>query len=238
MNKYFFLAVTVLLFASSCRFHSRRVSGNRRETTEQRNLTGFSAVESRSSIDVVLTKGDYKVTVKADENLEQYIITEVINGRLYIRMKDNISFFDSGDLTVYVSAPDINEIEVHGSGSITGQGRLSDSNKMKVKSFASGDIELEMDCPHIETEIHGSGSITLSGETKDVNCAIHASGDLNATNLKAETVKVSIHGSGSAEVFASESIEAEISASGDVHYKGDPKITSSVHGSGEVSKMD
>jgi hypothetical protein len=240
MNKLFFLAAMLMLTMSSCRYaNGRRIRGSGRTTTEQRgNLTGFTGVESQSSVDVVLTKGDYKVSIKGDDNITQYVTTEVENNRLIIRLRNNFSFIDMDDLTVYVSAPDINDIEVHGSGNITGDGRLTDANKMNIKVFGSGDIELEVDCPDVETEIHGSGNITLSGETKDFSGNIHASGDINAGNLKAENAKISVYGSGNADVFASETLDAEISASGDVHYKGEPKITSSVHGSGEVSKMD
>ena len=67
---------------------------------------------------------------------------------------------------------------------------------------------------------------------------LSGSGDVKLADLKAETVKVSIHGSGDTEIFASESLDVEIFGSGDVHYKGEPKISSSIHGSGEVSKMD
>jgi Putative auto-transporter adhesin, head GIN domain len=239
MNKVFFLAAACMLMMSSCRYsNGRRVRGDGRETTEQRNVTGFTGVETDGSIDIVVSKGAYKVNVKADGNLQQYVITEVVNGKLTVRFKSNMSFIDFDDITVYVSAPDVNEFESHGSGNIKGEGRMTDSNKMKVNIFGSGDIELEVDCPSIESEIHGSGNVSLSGETKNFTCAIHGSGDIKASDLKTENVKVSIHGSGNADVFASESLDAEISASGDVHYKGEPKITSSVHGSGEVSKME
>jgi Putative auto-transporter adhesin, head GIN domain len=239
MNKFFFLAAVLLITMSSCRYsNGKRIRGSGHELTEQRNVTGFTAVEGRGSMDIVISKGDFKVSVKADEKIMPYIVTESINGRLSVHFKDNVSLIDFNDVTVYVSAPDVNEIESHASGDITGEGKLTDSNKMKVKAFASGEIELNLDCPNIETEIHGSGNIKLTGETKDLSCAIHGSGDFDATNLKAENVKVSVHASGNADVFASETLDAELSASGDVHYKGQPKITSSVHGSGEVSKMD
>jgi hypothetical protein len=238
MNKLL-LAVSFILVLSSCRYHNgRRVRGNGRVSTEQRNITGFTAIDAEGSIDIVVSKGAYKVGVKADENMMQYVVTEVTEGRLSVRFKSNVSFIDFDDVTVYVSAPDINEFDAHGSGNINGEGRMTDSNKIKVSVFGSGDITLDLDCPSIESEIHGSGNITLSGETKDISCAIHGSGDFKASDLKAENAKISIHGSGDADVYASESLDAEISASGDVHYKGEPKITSTVHGSGEVSKMD
>jgi Putative auto-transporter adhesin, head GIN domain len=239
MNKFFLLTAALIILVSSCRYHNgRRIRGNGREMTEQRSVSGFTGVETDGSINLVVSKGSYKVSVKGDENLMQYVVTEVADNKLLVHFKSNVSFIDFNGITVYVSTPDINDFESHGSGNINGEGIITGGNKMSVKIFGSGDISLELDCPNIESEIHGSGNIALSGETKDFSCAIHGSGDLRASGLKSENAKVAIHGSGEAEVFASESLDAEISASGDIHYKGDPKITSSVHGSGEVSKMD
>lgn len=239
MNRIVLGAAIALLCMPSCRYHNgRRVHGNGRMTTEQRNISGFTAVNADGSVDVVVSKGPYQVTVKGDDNVMQYVVTEVTGGQLSVHFKSSVSFIDFDDVTVYVSAPDINEFVCHGSGNITGQGRLSDSGKIIINVFGSGDIQLDVDGPSVVSEIHGSGDITLAGETKDVSCAIYGSGDFKASSLKAENAHVSIHGSGDAEVYASESLDAEIAASGDVHYRGEPKVTSSVHGSGEVSRMN
>ncbi len=168
----------------------------------------------------------------------EYIETTVENGHLVVRFRDGISLMDHHDAKVYVTAPELNVFEVHGSANITSQGTIADKNKINIVISGSGDIELTLDCPEVTTSTGGSGNITLKGETKNITCKTSGSGDLIAASLKAENVKVSVHGSGNAEVFASESLEIDISGSGDVRYKGTPKINTTVHGSGTVSKMD
>lgn len=239
MHKYIFFLAGVLMLMPSCRYrHGRHISGNGPTVTEMRNITGFTGVETRGSINIIVSQGSYSVKVESDQSLLQYIETVVENGRLIVRFRNDVSIGDYHDAEVYVSAPELNTFETRGSGNIKGEEKISDKNKISVIVSASGDIELKLDCPVIETKTHGSGGIKLDGESKNIFCEVNASGDVEASGLKAETAKVSIHGSGNAEVFASESLDAEIFASGDVHYKGEPKITSSVHGSGEVSKMD
>jgi hypothetical protein len=206
--------------------------------TEQRNLTGFTGVETHGSIDIIASQGNYNIKIEADQNLLQYVETNIENGRLIVRFKDGISLMHFNGAKVYVTAPELNAFETHGSGNISSQGKISDKNKIDIAISGSGDIQLELDCPEIKTGTHGSGNITLSGETKNLSSRTSGSGDVKAANLKAESVKVSIHGSGDTEVFASESLEADISGSGDVHYKGAPKVNTSVHGSGSVTKMN
>ena len=239
MYKSLFLLLCSVLVMSSCRYrHGKRVTGNGKEVTAQRNLTGFTGVETHGDIDVVVIQGDFNVKVAAEENLLQYIETRVENGRLIVDFRDGISLMDHHDAKVYVTAPELNAFETHGSGNISSEGKIADKNKIGIEISGSGDVELTLDCPEINTSTDGSGDITLKGETKNVTCKTSGSGDLMAADLKAENVKISVHGSGDAEVFASESLEVDISGSGDVHYKGAPKISTTVHGSGSVSKMD
>jgi len=239
MNKLFFFLIAIAAVNASCRYtHGKRVSGNGHRSNEQRNVTGFTGVETHGSIDIVALQGDYSVKVEADQNLLQYIETNMQDGRLIVRFKEGISLYNAGNAKVVVSAPELNALETHGSGNISSQGKLTNKNKMNIYISGSGDIQLEADCPDIRTETHGSGNITLQGNTKTLSCKTSGSGDIKAADLKAESVTVSIHGSGDNEVFASESLDIEIFGSGDVHYRGQPKISTAVHGSGAVSKMN
>jgi Putative auto-transporter adhesin, head GIN domain len=239
MNKSYFLLAGLVIAMSSCHYvNGRHISGSGTTGTEQRSITGFTGVETRGSIDIIVSQGSYNVKVETDQNLLQYVETNVENGHLIVRFRQGVSIGNYHSAKVYVTAPELNAFETHGSGNINGQGKIADKNKMDVDISGSGDIELSLDCPLIKTETHGSGNITLDGETKSISCGISGSGDVRAANLKSETVKVSVHGSGDVQVYASESLDAEISGSGDVHYKGAPRISTSVHGSGSVTKMD
>jgi hypothetical protein len=57
-----------------------------------------------------------------------------------------------------------------------------------------------------------------------------------ADNIESDDVTVEISGSGSTNVFAKKTLNARISGSGDVYYKGTPEITKSIRGSGSLVK--
>jgi hypothetical protein len=227
------------LFFSSCRYRNgKHVSGNGNRTAEQRNSSGFTGVETHGDIDIVVASGDFNVKIDAEKNLLQYIETSVENGRLVVRFRNGVSLWDHGEATVYVTAPDLNVFEIHGSGNIRSEGKMVDKNNIHVLISGSGDIDLELDSPDIITETQGSGNIVLKGVAKNIDSKISGSGDVQMAELKAENVKIAVRGSGDAEVFASELLDVELSGSGEVHYKGSPKINTSIHGSGSVSKME
>jgi len=235
--KYNFL---LLLFTgvvfSSCRFvESRGVKGNGNIKTEQRSITGFSGVETHGSIDIEVSQGDYKVVVESDENIIPEIVTEVQNNRLIVHFKEGFNSFSYSSAKVYVTAPALNALGVHGSGNINSKGTISNNDKMEIVVSGSGDINADIHSPSVTSETNGSGSTTLSGETKDFSSSISGSGDVHAFDLKSETANTSTHGSGNTEVNAAVKLDIGIFGSGDVNYKGTPQISSETHGSGSIS---
>src|SRR5437868_7649393 len=78
MKNISLFAAAVAIIFSSCRFvEGQRIRGDGNVRTEQRNVTGFSGVETHGSIDIEVTQGDYKITVESDQNIIPYILTEV-----------------------------------------------------------------------------------------------------------------------------------------------------------------
>jgi hypothetical protein len=73
MNKIFFLAGLVFVVSSCHYVNGRHVSGNGTISTEQRNVTGFTGVETHGSIDIIATQGNFNIKVEIDQNLLQYV---------------------------------------------------------------------------------------------------------------------------------------------------------------------
>lgn len=239
MKSIFSFCLLAVMIFSSCRFvENRRIKGDGNITTSQRSITGFAGVETRGSIDIEVSQGDYKVTVEADQNMIPYILTDVHDGNLVVSLKDDFNSYSFTSAKVIISAPALHIFHTSGSGNITGRGKIADTNKVDVGIGGSGNIDLDINSPAVNAEIGGSGNITLKGETRDFVSQTNGSGNTEAYDLKAETVKVSIYGSGNTNVSASLKLTAEIFGSGNVNYKGNPQINSSSHGSGSVSSAN
>ncbi|MGC4037101.1 MAG: head GIN domain-containing protein [Chitinophagaceae bacterium] len=233
-----FSSILIIIF-SSCRFvEGRRVRGDGHVITQQRSITGFSGVETHGSINLEVSQGDFKVVVESDENIIPEIVTEVQGGRLLVHFTDGFNSFSYTNATVYITAPDLNAFETHGSGNIESKGTINTGNKAEINVSGSGDITLSLHSPQVTSETYGSGNVTLSGETKDFSASISGSGDVHAFDLKAENVETSTHGSGNTEVYSSVKLTSEIYGSGDITYKGNPQISTQTHGSGAVSSAN
>ena len=75
---------------SAQNWSSKKTKGNGSIVTEDRTVDAFNKLKVGGSFRVVLTSDRTKeVSIKTDENLMDYIITEVKDGALIIKMKKN-----------------------------------------------------------------------------------------------------------------------------------------------------
>jgi hypothetical protein len=178
------------------------------------------------------------VKIDADENLMPYIVTENKDGRLLIHAKEGYSLASDNKIKVTVTTATLEEVQVDGSGDVNGTGKFTGADHLRVGVAGSGNINLDVNSPEVESSIAGTGNIILSGETKNSKIEIAGVGDYKAENLMSENVDVHIAGSGNARVYAENSLSVNIAGSGDVFYKGNASIKQSVAGSGKISKID
>ena len=234
--KNFSILIAASILISSCNaITGIGVNGNGNIRTEKRTTGNFNAVKTSASIDVEISTGDaYSVSVEDDDNILQYIVTDVHNGTLTVDYKEGYSI-NNDHAKVYVTAPSLDKLVVSGSADITTQGILKNSRQIEMNIFGSGNIKAQVDAPVIDVSVSGSGNISLSGHTKDFSCTISGSGDVNCGGLESENTTVRVSGSGNAHVFASVHLSATISGSGDVYYRGNPPTPEThISGSGSV----
>jgi hypothetical protein len=101
----------------------------------------------------------------------------------------------------------------------------------------SGDIALVVEANSVKASMSGSGDITLRGKTSNLEISISGSGDIKAYDFIADNVEALVSGSATVEVTANKSINAKVSGSGDIDYRGNPeKIDTKVSGSGDITQ--
>ena len=225
------LSITLLLNLSACDC----IEGEGPIRTENRSIDDFNGIDLDIAANVIITKSDeFSFKIQAQENLHDFIMTRVEGGNLHIYVKENC--INSRGIEIYISMPEIQELEVGGSGNITLEDHF-ESKRIYMTVSGSGDIEADVTADKIECEINGSGSIELYGNTKKLKIGIRGSGDVEALRLAAEDVYIGIYGSGNSRVFAEDFLEVYIAGSGTVKYKGRPDIDSDIDGSGNLVKL-
>lgn len=228
--------ICFLLVVGFCSCH--QVDGNGNVVTEKRTTSQFKAISVGGVFEVELKTGPHiSVVVEADENLLPYIDTKVIDEVLKINTRTRFSI-GKGHFKVYVTAPEINELNSSGAAIIKVVDVLKTEEKFRFKSSGAGQIKAAVDAPEIIVKTSGAGMITLSGLTKNLQVDCTGAGNANLKELLSETTDVKVSGAGNAHVHASVNLVVKASGAGNVFYSGEAAIQKTLSGAGSVKKED
>lgn len=185
------------------------------ERTEVRPVVDFKKIRVEGSADVIATIGSTtSLSVTGDDNLIPYVTTVVEGGVLVVDMKPGSYHWRHG-LRVEVTTPTLENVSIDGSADVN------------VNGLSGGSFGVD---------ISGSGSLRGFGSVDKLTVSVSGSGDLRLYDVVAREVHVTISGSGDAQVHATDTLIAEVSGSGDIRYRGNPRNPRlSISGSGSVA---
>lgn len=216
------------------------VFGSGRVTTEQRPVDRFEDLLLEGSLEVHLKQGQLApVRIEAEDNVLRLVETSVSGTTLRVKLRNNVNLKRFKPIHVYLQSEKYSKIIFSGSGSLTGNG--SDTIKSSLFSYeinGSADASLKVVANEVQVRVHGSGNVQLDGTTSDYLSVINGSGNIHAAGLQSASAQVQISGSGEQQIWVTDKLDARISGSGNIRYKGTPgTVNSTVSGSGKITKL-
>lgn len=194
---------------------------------EQEETASFSSVSIQGGGKVFLSNGKKNVFSSAGD--QDKIDMKVINETLYITFPRI-----SSDAVVNVVIPEFQAISVGGNASAESVDVLIGTT-LKLHSGSRSDVNLNLNYHNLKTQVTGSGEVRLAGKAIVHEVQVSGEGDLFAFDMDTEVTKAQISGNGNLKINAIESVDVQVSGSGDVFLKGDPKEQNvSITGMGEM----
>lgn len=208
------------------------------KTEETRSVGDFSRIKNSGPITVNVTVGEAtSLTVSADEDDMDEIITEVRGKTLHIEIDDDNWGWNNRKkrVVVTVTTPSLDEFDLRGSGNSTIIGL--DDTDFDLEIAGSGDVELEnAKLKNLSIDIKGSGDVSATGTCDEIDVEVKGSGDVEARKMECADGEVSVMGSGDVETYVRGLAEVSVMGSGDVTIWGKPeKLDSRTMGSGDVN---
>ncbi len=217
----------------------KRIKGNGYIVTIERTTNDYDGISASGFYDVELIDGtEGKITLTGEENILDYIETEVKGGTLVIKSKDNKNLIPSKGEGVFITIPvdEIDAIRLSGSGNFVGKKTLN-TKDMDIRVSGAKNIDLTIDATDISVETSGSSNIALKGKSKELWIRSSGSSNVKAYGLEVEEATLELSGSSNVELMVNESLNSRVSGSGNIHYRGNPeKVRNQISGSGTVSK--
>lgn len=216
---------------------NEKVNGNREVITQNRTVGDYDRISVTGMMEVELVAGtEGKISLQAESNLMEFLETEVQGGHLKISVEKGVNLRPSAPIKITVPFKDLQALTLTGSGNIRNKDMIS-AQDFKVSVTGSGNMNLRLKARNLKGTVTGSGDVKLNGAAENFECNVTGSGDFLAYDLKAERVDASVTGSGDVKVSVNKELNARVSGSGDVNYRGNPgKQNFKTSGSGSVSK--
>ena len=216
--------------------------------TETRSIESFDKINFKDFGTLILTQGEQEsLTIEADEDLIDDLISEVRNGTLHLGLDDDwvsrvgklvSSVFSSanGKVNYYLTFVSLEKINASGKCNLKCESLKSDSLKVNVSGYGNLNIgQLETDT--LKVNISGRGDFKAAGTVGQQEINISGSGDYATPELNSQSTRIAISGQGDATVRAAENLDITISGVGHVNYYGQPKIRQTISGLGKSQRL-
>lgn len=236
-----FIVATVLsLMLFSCNFDLNLMSGvkgNGNVIEQERTINEpFSTIKATEGLDVYLSQSNKEsISVEADENLHELILTEIKDGVLKIHTKENIA--NATSKKVMVNFKDISSI-ISTSGSDVYSTNTITTETLNLKSSSGSDMKLDVNTSVLNCKSTSGSDLKISGKTIKLIAEASSGSDIKAADLIAESSEVKATSGADITINTSKELTARATSGGDVKYYGNPeKVDVSDNPSGSIRKQ-
>lgn len=195
------------------------------DSRQTRTLPSFHGISVSSGIDLYLTQANsQEVTVEADEEDMDDLVTKVEGGILKIYMK-NRSWLDfdwkNNDRKVYVSFKTLDWLQASAGSEVTSQSVLN-LEDLEVDSSSGSDVKLELNASKVKAQSSSGSDINLKGKANSLDVDASSGSDINAGELQTKKCYANASSGSDIRVQVTEQLDANASSGGGISYSGNP----------------
>ncbi len=198
------------------------VRGSGRVVEEERPVSGVTGVELATFGDLTIEVSDNEeLRIEAEENLMPYFETEMRDGTLVIKQRQNVRIVSNRPVSFYLTVKEkgLESIDISGSG----DARAPDleAERFSITITGSGDLRMEdLEAGGVRVRLTGSGDLrmgNLDADTLDVR--LSGSGDMAMDELRANRLEVDMTGSGGLDIDGGQVERQNVTATGSGDYR-------------------
>jgi len=223
-----FLFVALVLNACNVKTGSGNI------VSENRSTRDFDGLRVGGGFEVEITKGaTHNITIEADDNLIKNIKTEVNDGVLIIKTRDNN--LQDAHLKAIITTPELNHIDASAGAVVKVNSPYTAMKEANYEASSGAAIIADINTPEVSTDASSSGTITLTGKTRKFRASASSGATIDSKNLLAENSTVEGSSGATIKVYASVQLDATASSGASIFYRGGGNLKQSVSSGGSVN---
>ena len=200
-----------------------KIVGNGEVTDQDRSVADFDELSACCKIRVELTRGEQSsVSVEAESNLIDLLVTEVSGGRLNIYFAEGSNFRSREDIVVYVTVPTLTYVGGQAGAEILSRSTFA-GQTMEVEASSGSTVRLDFEGDKLRATASSGASVEMGGSGRDFRARTSSGATLTARKYAAVTVDAGASSGSTLHVNVSDYLEAEASSGATVLYSGDAR---------------
>mgnify|MGYP000527351014 CR=1 FL=1 len=229
------ISILLALFISSCSFNTGSgVGGNGIVTKDTRNTPEkFTIISTTEGLNVYITQANVtSIHVEADENIIDFIKTDIKNGKLSIHTSENIGFATK---KIHVTLPLITELKSSSGANVIVK-NVIETNKIALNASSGSNIKLEITAHEIKAKSSSGANIRISGNTNNLFTNASSGSNIKAKKLITKTCNAAASSGSGISLNVSEDLRANAYSGGAISYTGNADVEKNKSVSGSITK--
>ncbi|MFC2053900.1 head GIN domain-containing protein [Chloroflexota bacterium] len=200
------------------------LTGSGTVVTREEPITGFDKVDISDSFNVEIHQSEeYKVVIRVDNNLVEYLQVEKQGSTLKIGLKPGISMVSNATLEAEITMPELAGLDLSGASDATISGFKS-TNNLTVDLSGSSSLGGDIESGDASFDLSGSSDANLSGSGGNLTLDASGSSDVDLSEFPVADANLEVRGASTAIVNPSGVLNVEASGASDVYYLGNPSL--------------
>src|SRR5580698_294172 len=189
---YSVLFISAALLFNRCGLNS--VDGDGKVISQERGIDNFSELSISGPFEVHLVQSNSpKLTVEADENLQDYIHVTMDGDELKIKAERNFS--SPYTATLYISVGDLEKLSCAGDIHLDCDSIIKEKN-LETSFAGSYDVHLNLYAIYLKSNLSGAGTLHVAGNVNETDYTAAGSASIKAFDCQSGKCSITIAGSG------------------------------------------
>ncbi len=261
--KRFLIAATALavaLAAAGCSgstVFGKKIKGSGVLQTRSADVEAFHAVEASRGVNVTLTDAGDSLVIRADDNVLDYVVTQVRGGVLRIGIDERINSLHNVQVEVTVPATStIRRLKASSAASIVTDQPLAEVEEMELSASSAGSVRAAVRTRECRIHASSSGSVCtkleaetcrveassaarvrMKGSCEQSSMRVSSAGSIDAGEFTVQDCSARASSAGSISVRCERTLDARASSGGRVSYAGEAAAEASTSSGGSVTRL-
>lgn len=231
-----YLLVASLLF-TACSEDCVKGEGNRER--DYRSPGAFNKLQTtltgRVRINQDTSLSENEVVLEAQENVLEVLETIVEDSTLIVGVNDFECLSEHKDIVVNVAVKSLESLTLFDLGRVE-TSSLIDAPTFTVTINGNAKADLLLKVNSLRTVMNGSGEVVYRGEAQNHEINHNGPGSVRAYEMPTQRVTSDVNDFGNSYIRVIQSVDAVFNGDGNIFYIGNPAISTSGEGSGEVRR--